>query len=154
MEHLLFIVILVLASFLLAKLEIIIEGPNGWAEKSNTWKIENKLTRLFLGNKPITGYHFYLFSFFIVTCHLVYAINPSLPFLITEARIISFILLLMNLEDFLWFVLNPGFGIRNFRKDKIWWHSSAWWWIAPSGYWVGSMVAFLLYYLSNSFTTL
>jgi len=148
MAHLLFVVILTLSAFLLAKLKIIIEGPSGWAEKSNTWKIENRITRLFLGSKPLTGYHFYLFSFVIVICHLVYAINHFLPFLSTEAKIIGFILLLMNTEDFLWFVLNPGFGIRNFKKEKIWWHASSWWWIAPSGYWIGSVVAVLLYYLS------
>ncbi len=44
----------------LAKLEIEIEGKYGWAEKLPTWRLKNKWTKLFWGEQPYTGYHFWL----------------------------------------------------------------------------------------------
>jgi hypothetical protein len=38
-------------------------------------------------------------------------------------------------EDFLWFVLNPAFGLRRFAKTHAGWHRH-WWLGAPIEYWI------------------
>ena len=57
-------------AFLVAKLEINIEGKYGWAEKLPTRKIKNKITDLLLGGAPLTGYHFWLFLTILFSLHL------------------------------------------------------------------------------------
>jgi hypothetical protein len=57
-----------------------------------------------------------------------------------ELRVIGFIIFFFLVEDFLWFVLNPAFGIRRFRREHIWWHAPTWWWIMPRDYWVFSII--------------
>lgn len=49
---------------------------------------------------------------------------------------LSFFILFWILEDWLWFVLNPAYGIRKFRKEHVWWHAKDWWWIMPRDYWI------------------
>src|SRR5437667_4141 len=49
-------------AFILAHLEIQIEGPYGWAEKLPTWRWDSPRVRRWFG-KPVTGYHLCL-----VTC--------------------------------------------------------------------------------------
>jgi hypothetical protein len=39
-----------------------------------------------------------------------------------ESLLLGFYVGMVFLEDFLWFVLDPYYGIKNFRKGKIWWH--------------------------------
>jgi hypothetical protein len=54
--------------------------------------------------------------------------------------VVGFVIVFFIVEDFLWFVLNPAYGIRRFRKQHIWWHSPTWWWIMPRDYWVFLLV--------------
>jgi hypothetical protein len=63
-----------------------------------------------------------------------------------ESLLIGFYLGMLLLEDFFWFVLNPHYGIKNFRKEKIWWHRS-WWGPVPSFYWILLIAAVALVYL-------
>jgi hypothetical protein len=51
----------VLLAFILAKVEINIEGKHGWAEKLPTWRKKNRFTKIILGETPVTGYHFWMF---------------------------------------------------------------------------------------------
>lgn len=76
--------------------------------------------------------------------HLPYALGFAVPSWTAEARIAAFWIL----EDYLWFVFNPAFGASRFRREHIWWHAPAWWWIMPREYWVGAPVALALYLLS------
>jgi hypothetical protein len=55
------------------------------------------------------------------------------------------ILLFWVLEDFLWFVLNPAFGLRRFRRDAIWWHAESWWGFMPRDYWIFTPIAVALF---------
>jgi hypothetical protein len=57
------------------------------------------------------------------------------------------LLLFWVLEDFLWFVRNPAFGMTNFKPEKIWWHK-VWWGFMPRDYYVGSAVGVALYAFS------
>ncbi|MBI2193083.1 MAG: hypothetical protein HYU36_13980 [Planctomycetes bacterium] len=143
--HFLFLAEVVLTAGLFALVEIQIEGPHGWAASLPTWRIEGGWTRWLLGSKPLTGYHFYLLLFIFFLLHFPFAIGLLSPSLRAEARILSFMILFWIAEDFLWFVLNPAFGLKRFRRDRIPWHAPAWWWIMPRDYWLYTPVAFALY---------
>jgi len=147
-EHVFFISFTAGLAALFALVEIQTEGPHGWAAHLPTWRIDNRFTRLVLSGKPLTGYHLYLLLFSLMMAHLPFAIDLSEFSWRAEARVISFLMIFWILEDFLWFVLNPHFGIRRFRREAIWWHAPAWWWIAPRDYWLWTPAAILLYLVS------
>jgi hypothetical protein len=144
-----FALFVLLSSYLFAKVEINVEGPDGWAAKLPTWKVENRWTRLVLGGKPLTGYHVYVFSTVALLCHLPFFLSMAPVTWANEARILSFITLFWILEDFLWFVLNPAFGLKRFNKDEIWWHRESWWLVAPRDYFLFTPVGLLLYWASR-----
>lgn len=144
MEHVVFFVALIAAAACFAKLEIQIEGPAGWAANLPTWRLRNSwLNRLFPG-RPLTGYHLYVLLFIVLVAHLPFAFG--LPWTwFGEWKALAFILFFWVVEDFLWFVLNPHYGLRRFRPQFIEWHRQAWWWLAPRDYWIASMLAIALY---------
>ena len=100
-EHAVFFGFLAVASGLFALVEIQIEGPNGWAERLPTWRIENQWTRLFCGRRPLTGYHLYVLLFVLLIVHLPYALSLVTPSLKAEFRILAFLILFWMAEDFL-----------------------------------------------------
>ena len=122
-----------LMAVLFAKLEIQIEGPHGWAADLPTWRLpEGSAWRRLFGGRPITGYHVYAFAFMAAAFHLPLVVSGgfSLPL---EARILASLALFWTLEDFLWFALNPAFGLRRFRREFIPWHPH-WLWGVPVDY--------------------
>lgn len=149
--HISFFIGLFSAAAAFALIEIQIEGPNGWAANLPTWRIDANgrwgwLLRLFPG-RPLTGYHLWMLVFMGIVAHLPFAFG--LPWTAAgEMRAVAFFLLFWVAEDFLWFLLNPHFGLRRFRPEHIPWHRRAWWWIAPRDYWVASAVGIALYYMS------
>lgn len=151
-SHFLFFIGLLAAAATFALLEIQVEGPNGWAANLPTWRfpstgIGSWITRLFPG-RPLTGYHLWMLVFMAVVVHLQFAFG--LPWSLSgEMRAIAFFLLFWVAEDFLWFVLNPHFGIRRFRPEHIPWHRRSWWWLAPRDYWIATVVGFALYAASQ-----
>jgi hypothetical protein len=147
-----FFLLLILTSIVFALFEIQIEGKDGWAKNIPTWKtntkpISFKPIRIILDpNKPFTGYHLYLLLFIILLVHLpLIFYNWGLR---NEIFIISFLLYLSTVEDFLWFVLNPYYGIKNFKKENIPWHTY-WFLKIPAGYWIALPVATALYILGT-----
>jgi hypothetical protein len=141
------IAFMVLLGFLLALWEIQIEGRDGWAAGLPGWRIEKGwLVRIF-GGRPVTGYHIFMTLFLLAMVHL--------PLFFTtwrwrlESLLIGFYLGMLLLEDFLWFVLNPHYGIKSFRKGKIWWHKQ---WLGPVPllYWILLVLAVLLIYLGRN----
>jgi hypothetical protein len=149
MHHAIFILSLGLAALLFALVEIQIEGPNGWAASLPTWRIENRWTRLFYSSKPLTGYHLYTQLFTLVVLHLPFGLGLVPPTWRAEARVLSFFVLFWVLEDFLWFVFNPAFGIKRFRREHVWWHAPTWWWVLPRDYWIFTPIGVALYILSH-----
>ncbi len=143
-----FLAAVIVTAVLLAKVEIHIEGSAGWAEKLPTWRLKNRWTRLLLGNRPLTGFHLYLQLYILATAHIPFLLCLAPLSWQGECRVLSYVILLWATEDFLWFVLNPAFGIRNFRRERIWWHSATWWWIMPREYWVFVPLAITLYIIS------
>jgi len=150
MEAISFFVFLVLTSGLFALAEVQIEGTNGgWAANLPTWRVKNRWTRLIYGEKPLTGYHFYLLLFMLVVVHLPFGMGFT-PFTWQgEARALSFFTLFWVLEDFLWFAFNPAYGVKRFKPEHIWWHAPGWFWIMPRDYWIFTPVGLALYWLSQ-----
>lgn len=124
-----------LVSFVFAKVEIQIEGKQGWASALPTWRIEKHwLLDLFWGGRPMTGYHAWMFFFILLMFHLGFAITGIWTWVL-EFRVLAAIAMFWLIEDFLWFVLNPDYGIKNFTKTKIPWHPR-WFLGMPADYWV------------------
>ncbi|MGB2867681.1 MAG: hypothetical protein WBD36_04475 [Bacteroidota bacterium] len=144
----LFVGEVLVTAFLFAMVEIHIEGPDGWAAKLPTWRKESKWTKMLLGHKPLTGYHLYMFTFVFVFLHFPYALDLAPLTWKSELRILSFMIFFWVIEDFLWFVLNPHYGLRKFKPQFIWWHAHSWWWIMPRDYVIYGPIGILLYYLS------
>ncbi len=141
-----FLIVLLLTAWAFAHVEVQIEGPHGWATSLPTWRIENRWTRIFYSSKPLTGYHLYVQLFTLALVHLpLCVVAPSWH---VEARILSFFTLFWVIEDFLWFLLNPAFGLKRFKAEHIWWHADTWWWIMPRDYWIFTPVGIGLYVLS------
>lgn len=130
-------------SLCFAEVEIAIEGPHGWAENLPTWRLPaDHWTSHFLGGKPLTGYHFWVITFVFSILHVPYLFVA--PTWAMEMRILAFFALFWVVEDFLWFVRNPAYGLANFNAEKIWWHRT-WWGAAPRDYYVGLAVSMALY---------
>jgi hypothetical protein len=124
-----------------AKLEIQIEGAHGWAEKLPTWRIKNPLRKIF--NWPeITGYHLYLNLFLVLLFHLTFFMGVKFN-LSTELQVLETLGLLLMLEDFLWFVLNPSWGIKRFFTEEVPWHKHKVLGL-PANYWSGLALLVLL----------
>ncbi len=138
-----FIIYMVVLAVILALWEIQIEGKNGWAGNLPCWRIKKKWIVKILGGRPLTGYHFFMITFLTFMVHL--------PIFFTiwswrlECLLLGFLIGLLLIEDFLWFVLNPHYRLKNFKRGKIWWHQR-WWGPVPDFFWIGGLIAGLLFY--------
>ena len=148
MAHLVFALTVIAAAVIFALLEIQIEGNKGWATGLPTWRLEQAWVKRICGGRAMTGYHFYVHLLVLTFTHLPFLLDLAPWTLAAELRILGFILLFFILEDFLWFIFNKSFGLRRFRKEHIWWHAHAWWWIMPRDYWIAGPLGVGLYVLS------
>jgi len=138
---------LILLAALLAKLELQIEGKkSGWAAHLPCWKIENKFINWLLGNKPLTGYHTWLLLLFLIIFHSPYLfVNFTLK---KELNILGLFCWFWIIEDFFWFLENNYFGLRNFKKGRIYWHRR-WIWFLPYSYIYGMIIGTFLLLLGG-----
>jgi hypothetical protein len=143
-----FLVYLFTASLVFALLEVQIEGEAGWARDLPTWRYENRLTRSLLGNRPITGYHLYIHLLVVALVHAPFALGLVEFSFAGELRILAFLVFFWVVEDFLWFVVNPAWGLRQFRRDRIRWHALNWWGMMPRDYWIFTPIGVVLYVAS------
>jgi len=65
-----------------------------------------------------------------------------------EIFVMGFLAALFLFEDFLWFAINPNYGLRKFKKGEIWWHKN-WWGPIPVLYWWLTPLAGVLMYLGQ-----
>lgn len=145
MLFIIFLVYTVIVSIFWALWEIQIEDGNGWAAKLPTWRRINKLISKLLGGRPLTGYHFWMWIFLLTMIHL--------PCFFArwnwrkEMLIVGFFFTLVTLEDFFWFVFNPAFGVKKFRRDNldIWWYCTWWLWV-PNAYWFALAIILISFY--------
>lgn len=119
------IYIFILAVFL-AILEIQIEGPHGWAKNLPTWRPKSKglILRLYqklMSDREATGYHMVMFTFVLLIFHLPYFFGLSISWE-HWLQTMSYFFIFVVLWDFLWFVLNPHYPLKQFKKEHIWWH--------------------------------
>ncbi len=121
-----------------AIIEIEIEGRRGWSEGTETWYrftgTPARIYMVFTGGKPLTGYHL---AMNVINITAFWYWTRSLGTTLTAWILFAVI------EDFLWFVLNPRFGIKNFGRKKVWWHSRSYWVLGwfPLDYLVGIAVS-------------
>ena len=148
MSLLIFFLTVALTATLFALAEIQIEGSHGWAASLPTWRLENRWTRLLYNSKPLTGYHLYTLLFTLALIHLPFGLGLAPVTWHSEARLLSFFILFWVLEDFLWFIFNPAYGLKKFRPEHIWWHAPTWWWLMPREYWISIPIGVGLYFLS------
>ena len=141
------LVFMVFLAFLLALWEIQIEGQDGWAAKLPGWRLDKGWVMKLTGGRPVTGYHLYMTIFLIASVHLPLFFVPWTWRL--EFLLIGFYVGMVFLEDFLWFLLNPFYGLRNFRKGQIWWHKR-WWGPVPDLYWILLVLTAILIYFGRS----
>ncbi len=116
-------------SLLLALIEIEIEGKNGWAVKTETFRKD--LTKIryikkISWSRELTGYHLFLNIFLFMLFHMPYFFGYPLT-LGNELELLGYFFLFGVTWDFLWFVLNPYYGIRKFKKNEIPWFSQNRW---------------------------
>jgi hypothetical protein len=138
----LFIFMLFMA-LILALWEIQIEGPDGWAAKLPAWRIEKGWPTKIMGGRPFTGYHLFMTIFMMAIAPLPLFFTPWSWRL--ELLLLGFYASMMLFEDFFWFIFNPHYGIKKFRKGQIWWHKT-WWGPVPSMYWLLAAVAAVMFY--------
>jgi hypothetical protein len=132
---------------ILALLEIEIEGPDGWAYKLPTWYRTTGIGKIygrFMNKKPMTGYHTFLFILLNLIFHASY-FNGAPWTWEKELYTISLIMTISVVWDYLWFVLNPHFGWRGFKKNRIWWHAKSVWVLGfPMDFYSGIAIALIL----------
>lgn len=140
-------VFLIIISYIAARLEINIEGKDGWALNLPTWKIKNRWTKWLYGELPLTGYHVWFMAFVFIFLQFPFftGIKWSLSLELKYMALFSFFWMI---EDFFWFVLNPSYGIKKFSKKHIPWHYH-WRVKVPTAYFKFFIVGTLLLLLSN-----
>jgi len=139
-----------LLSFFFAKVEIMIEGAEGWAAALPTWRIEQHwLLDIFWGGRAMTGYHAWIFSFIFLIFHFPIFLLGVWSWSI-EAHILACTILFWIVEDFLWFLLNPAFGLARFTRNHAPWHKH-WFWFAPTDYWYFLVISCSLFWYSLSY---
>jgi hypothetical protein len=113
-------------ALVMALVEIEIEGEHGWAEKLPTWKrTQGVAARLFgalLNGKPLTGYHAFMLPVPLFAFHLTFVQGQPWSW-VAEARVMASYFVWMVEWDFLWFIFNPVYGWRRFRRGEVWWHA-------------------------------
>jgi hypothetical protein len=138
----------VLLGYFFAQTEIQIEGGAGWAANLPTWRIENHwLLDVFWGGRAMTGYHAWIFPFITMFFHFPLFFIDRWSWR-AELRVIACIMLFWIVEDFLWFVLNPAYGLARFHAAAVPWHKH-WVWGAPVDYWFFGCLLVALLWLSR-----
>jgi len=131
-----------------AAVEIEVEGKHGWAEKTSTWfrtkGLVAKMYGIFMGEKPLTGYHLFMFFLPLLAFHSHFVMGVPWSFA-QELLVFAMYFAWMPTWDYLWFVLNPNYGVKKFKKQNVWWHARSHWLfnITPLDYLFGWGVSLL-----------
>lgn len=110
---------LFLTCWLLARVEIEIEGPHGWAVTLPTWRWGPDWFLALTNGKEITGYHVWITLFLIAAFHLPLVFAGFSRAL--WAKCASSYLLTTSTWDLQWFAWNPAWGLAKFRATPIPW---------------------------------
>jgi hypothetical protein len=140
-------------ALILAILEVQIEGAHGWAKNLPTWRANPhkwyaKLYMKMMEGKEMTGYHLSLFSMIFLLFHFPYASGLSWT-ISNEISTIIFFLFFIVVEDYLWFVVNPYFTVKDFKGNHLFWHQK-WFLKLPRDYWTAFILSATLALLKNN----
>jgi len=114
-------------AFILAFWEVQIEGKDGHAAKLPCWRKEDGwVVKRILGGTSITGYHVGMYAFLILVFHFIFLFLPWN--ILIELFILGLLAGFIILEDFFWFLINPYYGLKKFKKSEIHWHKR---WLGP-----------------------
>jgi hypothetical protein len=143
-------------ALILAILEVQIEGAHGWAKNLPTWRANPskwyaKIYMKMMEGKEMTGYHLSMFFFVALIFHLPFFFN-TIWSIAAELNVIIIFLLFVVLWDYLWFVVNPFFTVRNFKGNHLFWHQK-WFLKLPRDYWNAILISFFLALLNNAYYT-
>jgi hypothetical protein len=131
---------------ILALLEIQIEGAQGWASGLPTWRIEAAWLLRLTSGKALTGYHVWFNALLIFWLHLPFWFVPWNW--ASELTVFGTYFLMAVQWDFLWFVLNPNFGLGRFSKSHVRWFRN-WYWGVPIDYFVGLFLSLACWMISG-----
>ena len=110
----------ILFGTLWAALEVQIEGEHGWAEKLPTSS--------FFGTH-FTWYHVIMNLMVFVLVFQIVELTWALPFWLSS---------LFLIEDYMWFMINPAFGIHKYNAENVHWH--VWFFHMPIGNWISALI--------------
>ncbi len=139
-------------ALILAILEVQIEGAHGWAKNLPTWRANPnkwyaKIYMKMMEGKEMTGYHLSLFSMILLLFHFPFASGVEWNLANEISTIIIFLFFIVT-EDYLWFVINPHFTVRNFKGNHLFWHKK-WLLKIPRDYWNAILLSFFLALLKD-----
>jgi hypothetical protein len=131
----------------LGGIEIEIEGGYGWAERMPTWYRKRawpyRVFGVFMGGRPLTGYHVFVFTIPLLLLHLPFVSGVDWT-LEGELLVVATYFVIASVWDYHWFVLNPAYTVRRFRKGNVWWFEVPWIWRFPLDYYVSIVVSIVL----------
>ncbi|HEX4047691.1 MAG TPA: hypothetical protein VH309_07655 [Elusimicrobiota bacterium] len=105
--------------WLLARVEIEIEGDKGWAASLPTWRWGPDWWLDLTNGKEVTGYHLWLTLFLVAVFHLPLVFAGFSRAL--WSKCVSSYLLTTAVWDLQWFAWNPAWGLARFRAAPIPW---------------------------------
>lgn len=115
-------------ALLFALVEIEAEGKHGRAEKMPTWyRTTGLAARLYgavMDAKPLTGYHLFMFFIPLLIAHVPFFSGTRWSVAAECAQLALFFAWCVA-WDYLWFILNPHYGVKLFSKDSVWWHAQS-----------------------------
>jgi hypothetical protein len=91
---------------------------------------------LAMGQRPLTGYHVFAFAIPLVIVHLPFGFGLDWS-LSAELSQLAIYFALAVIWDYIWFVMNPAYTVRRFRRENVWWFQVPWIWRFPLDYYVG-----------------
>lgn len=151
MRHIKFIVASLIMAYVMALLEVQIEGASGWAADLPTWRKEVSFPIIGMwgySGKPLTGYHTYLWIYSFLLPHFAFFFTKwSVK---KELYLISFYVLFSTFEGLLWFYVNPAYGWGKFKKGDVSWYNEDWTLGIPTEYWYRFSFAIVIYLLSEN----
>jgi hypothetical protein len=134
-------------AFGLAAIEIEIEGGRGWAENLPTWfrkrGVVGRVYGTAMGSRPLTGYHVFAFTIPLLLLHLPFVSGVHWT-LAAELMVLATYFSLAVVWDYLWFVLNPAYTVKRFRRGAVWWFEVPWIWRFPLDYYLGIAFSIVL----------
>jgi hypothetical protein len=130
-----------------ALIEIEIEGAHGWALRLPTWfRTRGPAGRVYgaiSGGKPLTGYHLFMASLPLVILHLPFGYGADWS-AAAEVMVFATYMAFAIGWDYLWFILNPAYGLRGFRRGRVWWYTGPWIGPLPLEYYAAVAGSFVL----------